>query len=764
MSENEERGPAAPPSPVAALSGEQEIARLDDTSIVGHFATIARAIADATVGPLIGKEPTTPTTPHGFYDFVTVDDPGFAEMADYADASPRVTGVGWRPPVGIAVLDLDEYKPHAAQQFATFAAAVELPDTLTVVTGQGGRHLVYRLPDDARRSALSRPKDSGIDAVRTHSQGYLVGPGSVHPDTGELYRFGELRRPIAELPADAATALRARDRIPRRHTTGGEAFIGESDLAAVLCQFPNGEPSVAMLSVIGDPRTYAAALTGSLHPTIHNSVTHAVRLALEGDAGLPSCLMVLGAAFVGELDRRERSGEAIGRSVEHAMREFQSIVVDVLAVEGLVSRCRRHGTACWHALPRPWGSPTHAARSGGFSRRAAAVAGGPEDDDELAQFRRSLGLNDAGDADNRPASAGLLDLESLRAQPLPPREWLETGIFEMDAVNKLTSVSGAGKSILLAHCAVNWSLGRSALDVDESGRSRRLSRPVHVLYIDGELGPRWWHRTLDKLAAPSGLPRFHVVTLTDSAPTWGALSTPIGAAEFVDFVSDLDDELDGLDVVIVDTLSAFVGGEENSNDTWADFDRLVTLPLKRAGFTLVYADHAGHGGERARGGSAKKAKLDVEWVLTVRDPERDPNRLELSSDPTRGKMRNGHDGHPMRVVLDRVDGPLGHRRVAVAVAPSPDTRVRDELLQVFRDNPDGLTKTAAIDLVGGNSTRARAEFDRLVSHGRLVVDAQQYKTKRGQMRSKHIYSLAPTTISLSVNRDKSSNDDEESGK
>lgn len=339
LSRNEERGPAAPPSPVAAVSDEQENARRDDTSRIGQFASLARAIATtvpgATVGPLAGK---TPTQPNGFYNFVGVDDSRFGQIACAADANPQVTGIGWRPPVGIAVLDVDEYKPSAAEQFATFAAAVGLPDTLTIVTGQGGRHLVYRLPDDTRESALSRPKGSGIDAVRTHSQGYLVGPGSVHPDTGELYRFEEPRRPIAELPTDATVALRARGRIPRHHTTGGEAYVEESDLAAVLGQFPNGEPSVAMLGVIGKPQEYAAALTGSLHPTIHNSVTHAVRLALEGHAGLPSCLMVLGAAFVAELDRRERSGEGIGRSVEHAMREFQSIVVGVLDVEGLVSR------------------------------------------------------------------------------------------------------------------------------------------------------------------------------------------------------------------------------------------------------------------------------------------------------------------------------------------------------------------------------------------------------------------------------------------
>ncbi|EKT77401.1 hypothetical protein WSS_A37744 [Rhodococcus opacus M213] len=283
----------------------------------------------------------------------------------------------------------------------------------------------------------------------------------------------------------------------------------------------------------------------------------------------------------------------------------------------------------------------------------------PETADDELESADDDAMADVDEEEAQKSSRpGIFDHRTARSQPLPPRVWLENGIIEAECVNKVTAASGSGKTLLLAHLAVNWSLGRSALDVDENGQPRELDRPQRVLYIDGELGPRQWHRILDKLGAPLDLPNFHLRTLTDDAPTWPALCTPEGAAQFLTWI----DSGEEVDVIVLDTLSAFVGGEESSNDTWLEFDRLVTLPLKSAGFTVIYADHTGHEARRARGGSAKKAKLDVEWVLDVPD-SRAPNTLRMTSDPTAGKMRNGHDGYPMTVYLDRVDGPLGHVRV-----------------------------------------------------------------------------------------------------
>ena len=363
--------------------------------------------------------------------------------------------------------------------------------------------------------------------------------------------------------------------------------------------------------------------------------------------------------------------------------------------------------------------------------------------------------------DDRPASAGLLDLTALRAEPLQPREWLETGLFELHAVNKLTAASGTGKSLLLVDMAVNWSLGQSALDLDDNGHRRTLGNgePLRVLYVDGELGPRWWHSYLDKLAAPLDLPNFRVVTLTDDAPVWDALCTPVGAAQFTRWVERLADELGGIDVVILDTLSAFVGGEENSNDTWADFDRLVTLPLKRRGYTIVYSDHTGHKAERARGGSAKKAKLDVEVVASVVDPDIDPNLLELTTDPRRGKMRNGHDGHPMTVYVRRTDGPLGHIRHTPEAKEVPGKRIADEIRNVLSQypegGPDGLTGTEIEkhDDITGKAETIRGTLAGMVRAGQVVTTKVARPIEGGRKRQTTVHQLRQIKITVKAKRE-----------
>ncbi|MGW4333759.1 AAA family ATPase [Rhodococcus koreensis] len=271
---------------------------------------------------------------------------------------------------------------------------------------------------------------------------------------------------------------------------------------------------------------------------------------------------------------------------------------------------------------------------------------------------------------------GIFDLTAARSEPPVPREWLESGIIEAGCVNKLTAASGFGKTILLSDMAVNWSLGRSALDVDEDGKPRRLDRPQRVLYIDGELGSKWWTDYMHRFRFPRYLRNFHLRTLpdrNDDTPTWPALNTPEGAVALFEFIRECEAASGRLDVIVLDTLSAFVSGEESSNDTWREFDNFVTLKLKGWGYTVIYADHTGHDNSRARGASSKKAKLDVEWVLDLPDKSA-PNTLRLSNTVETGKMRNGFDGYPRVVHLERRDNPLTHVRSAGPLRTTSDQR------------------------------------------------------------------------------------------
>ena len=107
----------------------------------------------------------------------------------------------------LVVIDLDMGKP---QYDAEAVAALELPQTVTVITGGDGKHL-YFLSDEALGSATGQLPP----AVDLRGRGGQVGfPGSVHPETGRLYRWADGLSPdeieVAELPRHVIDLIKAK--------------------------------------------------------------------------------------------------------------------------------------------------------------------------------------------------------------------------------------------------------------------------------------------------------------------------------------------------------------------------------------------------------------------------------------------------------------------------------------------------------------------------------------------------------------------------
>ena len=76
----------------------------------------------------------------------------------------------------------------------------------------------------------------------------------------------------------------------------------------------------------------------------------------------------------------------------------------------------------------------------------------------------------------------------------------------------------------------------------------------------------------------------------------------------------------GADLVVVDTLSRAVRGEENDADTMRDFYRFTGSPLKANGIAVLRLDHAGKdSGKGQRGTSAKNDDVDIVWSLDKLD-------------------------------------------------------------------------------------------------------------------------------------------------
>lgn len=182
-------------------------------------------------------------------------------------------------------------------------------------------------------------------------------------------------------------------------------------------------------------------------------------------------------------------------------------------------------------------------------------------------------------------------------------EWILEPLLPARRLIALYSAPKVGKSLLMLEIAVAVSCGRSCLGVTPD-------RPRKVLYVDFENDPRGDIR--ERLIAmgygPDDLGNLDYL----SYPTLGGLDTGTGGRTLLAAVDHFRSE-----VVIVDTVSRSVVGEENDNTTWLHFYRHTGLLLKQRGVALVRLDHSGKDATKGqRGGSAKSGDVDAVWKLS----------------------------------------------------------------------------------------------------------------------------------------------------
>lgn len=120
---------------------------------------------------------------------------------------------------GILVLDDDSPDGSAA-------AALNLPPTVTVITGSGKKHYYFALPEGLTLRNSVKSRIAGMD-VRADG-GQVVFPGSVHPDTQQPYRWAPSLSPrdveIAPLPENVLDLLRQGERtVPKFKLLQGDA-------------------------------------------------------------------------------------------------------------------------------------------------------------------------------------------------------------------------------------------------------------------------------------------------------------------------------------------------------------------------------------------------------------------------------------------------------------------------------------------------------------------------------------------------------------
>lgn len=183
-------------------------------------------------------------------------------------------------------------------------------------------------------------------------------------------------------------------------------------------------------------------------------------------------------------------------------------------------------------------------------------------------------------------------------------EWIIEPLLPARRLVALYSPPKVGKSLLMLELAVAVARGEQVLGTTPD-------RPRRVLYVDFENDPKGDVRARLRSMGygPGDLENLSYL----SFPTLAALDSPQGGKELMAVVAAYECEL-----VVIDTVSRAIKGEENENDTWLAFYRHTGKALKAAGIALIRLDHTGKDETKGqRGGSAKSGDVDAVWRMSV---------------------------------------------------------------------------------------------------------------------------------------------------
>lgn len=181
-------------------------------------------------------------------------------------------------------------------------------------------------------------------------------------------------------------------------------------------------------------------------------------------------------------------------------------------------------------------------------------------------------------------------------------EWIAYPLLPARRLVALYSPPKVGKSLLMLELAAGIAAGREILG-NPSGP------PRVVLYVDFENDPKAdiRERLQNMGYTPADLDNLKLL----SFPNMAALDSEKGALQLMAAV-----KVYGAQVVVIDTVSRAIAGDENENDTWLDFYRHTGLKLKQQQIALIRLDHSGKDETKGqRGGSAKGGDVDAVWRM-----------------------------------------------------------------------------------------------------------------------------------------------------
>ena len=265
-----------------------------------------------------------------------------------------------------------------------------------------------------------------------------------------------------------------------------------------------------------------------------------------------------------------------------------------------------------------------------------------------------------------------------------PKEvnWCVPGVISFGRSHLWYGASGMGKSLVVQEIAACAAAGKSILGFPPL-------EPMKVLYLDNENTPLG--DVIPRLE-DMGFQKDELGSLAYlSFPQIPSLNLKEGGEIFTQLLEKFQPKL-----VILDTFSRFVDGDENQAITVQEFYKRCGIVMKRMKIAYIRIDHMGKDEEKkVRGTIAKRDDVDLIWKMKEVSPN---SRFELINEKSRVPLSE------KRLILDRTTKPLAHRILSgvdwislIARAESAD-KALEFVKQYAKENPTSrLGRTAVWD-------------------------------------------------------------------
>jgi hypothetical protein len=289
----------------------------------------------------------------------------------------------------------------------------------------------------------------------------------------------------------------------------------------------------------------------------------------------------------------------------------------------------------------------------------------------IAEFDLKHSERSNGEYPYRP-----LDLLALRDRDFD-RDWLVEKFWPVDAHLHIFASPKTGKSLLMLWIAANLALGKDPFTGEPIKRYR-------VAYVDNEMTEMDLQERLIDMALP--FEELEGWLLYFSYPTLPPMDTESGGLETLSMMKHYDSS-----VLILDTLSRVVRGEENSNDTYRNFYGFTGRLLKAKSVSLARLDHAGHDPKKSRGASAKADDVDLVYGLERRSDKNESPGYRL----LRTHARMGGISESIELLLS--DDPISIKTTSIRSWSEQAIRKARELDDI--DAPLAVSQREAIRLL-----------------------------------------------------------------